>query len=301
MEKCQRCGTLVPSEQAFCQNCGATMRMADAGGAQPSSGNLAPTIAGPAAMPPQTNPQGFGQTGGGFGQSSAGNQGYGSAPPPPPYGGSSAPPPYGGSSPPPQPSLATFHPGPSNMPPAKKSRTGLYIGLGVGALLLAGIVVIGAGALIYSLSSASNTNNQTNQVNNTRAANTTNNTSGNNSTRNNRNGAADTSSDNARSNDNSGGDTGAGTDGGGATDLAGSTWSGTDSDGDFYRYELLQGGRFRVTDRSGRTGMGTWRANGSSVTMEAGGLTWRGTVNGNEMSGNGSTTNHRWTWTITRQ
>ena len=84
--------------------------------------------------------------------------------------------------------------------------------------------------------------------------------------------------------------------------LENTTWSGTDSDRDTLRFDFSSGGRLRVTDQAGRSSTGTWRVSGSSITMTASTLTWRGTVRENEMSGTGSrsTDGHTWTWTITR-
>lgn len=144
MNKCQKCGAYVPMEQDFCQNCGAPMTPeAERLKHGPAAAkNLAETIAAPSA--PQTMPQPPGATTG--------------APHAPP-GHTSNPNDYN-SMPPPQ----TSFPPPAlnyNVPAAApaKSRTGLYIGLGVGALVLGGVLLFTMlGALVYFASDSENTN-----------------------------------------------------------------------------------------------------------------------------------------------
>ncbi len=144
MNKCQKCGTYVPIEQEFCQNCGAPMTPeaeARRQGAS-SANNLAETIAVP-SMPQHTQPQPPGATTGRQtppGDTSNPNS-YGNVPP------TSFPPPP-----------AHNYNAPTAAAPAK-SRTGLYIGLGLGALVLGGILLVSViGALFYFASDSENRN-----------------------------------------------------------------------------------------------------------------------------------------------
>ena len=86
-----------------------------------------------------------------------------------------------------------------------------------------------------------------------------------------------------------------------ASNLENTAWEGTDSDGDYFRFDLLPGGRLQLTPSDGQIRTGTWRVSGNNITMTASGLTWRGTVSANAMSGNGSSQGgHTWTWSLTR-
>lgn len=93
-------------------------------------------------MPPGGGGGGWGPPPGGGGPPGYGGPpSYGGGPPgygggPPSYGG--GPPGYGGGFPPPQ-------------PPAKKSNTGLYVGIGCGCLLLLGCMI--GGGIWYAISS----------------------------------------------------------------------------------------------------------------------------------------------------
>ena len=141
MNKCQKCGTYVPVEQEFCQNCGAPMTTEAQTRRQGSSSadNLAETIAVP-STPQHTQPQPPGATTGRHtppGNTSNPNS-YGNVPPtsfPPPAHNYNA------------------------VPAPTKSRTGLYIGLGLGALVLGGILLVAVlGTFFYFASDSENRN-----------------------------------------------------------------------------------------------------------------------------------------------
>jgi hypothetical protein len=97
--------------------------------------------------------------------------------------------------------------------------------------------------------------------------------------------------------------------------LAGTTWSGTDSDGDFYEFTFLSGGQIRYRTNTGRTQIVTfqkrgdvWRQKGARLTMYLGRTkvgrpysTYVGNIRDNEISGRASNVRGRhWTWKLHR-
>jgi len=154
MNKCQKCGTYVPVEQEFCQNCGAPMTPEAQTRQQGSSSanNLAETIAVP-STPQHTQPQPPGATTGRHtppGNVSNPNS-YDNMPP------TSFPPPP-----------AHNYNAPAVAAPAK-SRTGLYIGIGLGALVLGGILLVAVIGAFFLFASDSENRNANVVVNNSNA------------------------------------------------------------------------------------------------------------------------------------
>ena len=82
--------------------------------------------------------------------------------------------------------------------------------------------------------------------------------------------------------------------------LTGSNWTATDSDGDNYELTFLPGGTLRYTFREQDYTDGTWSQTGSNITFTLGvlgGLRFTGSLNGAQMTGNGSMQDgHTWTW-----
>lgn len=213
MNKCPRCSTYVPVEQSFCQNCGASMSEQPETTAQRGNStapnNLAETIAVPpgAFNVPTSNPSipppppAYAPT-----QYSPNPSTYPAAPPPAPYpatGTQSYPPPaptsqnsYQAA---PQQQHQTDAPNYNPLPQGnfadqtpRKSRTGLYIGLGIGAVVLLGIVA--SVILIAVLALNSSANNNTPNVNNTNISRNQNAANTANANQSNRNGASTSNS-----------------------------------------------------------------------------------------------------------
>ena len=200
---------------------------------------------------------------------------------------------------PPSPSL------PPTPPPAEKSKTPLILG-GCGALGCLGLLVIAGVLGFYAYKNQANSNSNTNGNTNKANSNSTRNDNRRDNTNSNRsaaNGNTNSANENTDGDDQGEDNSNQSTDGGGAdtANLAGTSWEGTDSDRDYFRFDFLPGGRLRVTPRDAQSRTGTWRMSGNNITMTASGLTWRGTVSPNEISGTGSDSRgHTWTWSLTR-
>ncbi|MCP9848884.1 hypothetical protein [Cyanobium sp. Morenito 9A2] len=90
--------------------------------------------------------------------------------------------------------------------------------------------------------------------------------------------------------------------------LEGTTWSGTDSDGDFYSYTFLPGGALRFTAGTGAKAKtyqdegDNWAQNGPVVIIVTTKYATRqGLIRGNRMAGDAwNVKNHRWTWEAKR-
>ncbi len=86
--------------------------------------------------------------------------------------------------------------------------------------------------------------------------------------------------------------------------LEGTTWSGSDSDGDFYIYTFLPGGALRFTVGSGASAKTyedegyNWAQNGPVVIIVTTKYATRqGLIRGKRMAGDAwNVKNHRWTW-----
>jgi len=84
-----------------------------------------------------------------------------------------------------------------------------------------------------------------------------------------------------------------------AMNLAGTTWTGTDSDGDYYEYSFQADGALYYKSPSGSHTNGTWKQNGSSIYMETNNKysEYQGRISGTHMEGNAwNTQNRKWTW-----
>ena len=82
-------------------------------------------------------------------------------------------------------------------------------------------------------------------------------------------------------------------------DVAGSTWTGTDSDGDYYEYNFLAGGALHYKSPTGFWRNGTWKQDGSSIYVETNNryTERKGIITGNQMSGDAwNVKGRRWTW-----
>lgn len=90
--------------------------------------------------------------------------------------------------------------------------------------------------------------------------------------------------------------------------LEGTTWSGTDSDGDFYNYTFLPGGALRFQVGTGSNAKqyedegDNWAQNGPIVIIVTTQFATRqGLIRGNRMAGDAwNVKNHRWTWEATK-
>lgn len=192
---------------------------------------------------------------------------------------------------------------PSMQPPAEKSKTPLILG-GCGALGCLGLLILAGVFGYYTFKNQANSNSNANSNANKANSNSTRNDNRRDNANSNR-GAANSNTNSANENadgDDQGEDNNNQSSGGGDTaNLAGTSWEGTDSDRDYFRFDFLPGGRLRVTPRDGESRTGTWRMSGNNITMTASNLTWRGTVSANEISGTGSDQRgHTWTWSLTR-
>jgi serine/threonine protein kinase len=81
--------------------------------------------------------------------------------------------------------------------------------------------------------------------------------------------------------------------------LVGTTWKVTDSAGDHYVFMFQSDGVLHYEAGRGLRKNGTWKKNGNTINIETnnGYATLEGTLSGNEMSGDGSSTNgESWTW-----
>ena len=95
-----------------------------------------------------------------------------------------------------------------------------------------------------------------------------------------------------------------------APSVAGTTWSGKDSDGDFFEYTFLKDGHLKYRTNTQRSHIvtfqdatDTWTQNGNTVTLKVNRFsTDVGTIHGNTMTGKGGNIEGRhWTWTFTRK
>ena len=87
--------------------------------------------------------------------------------------------------------------------------------------------------------------------------------------------------------------------------IEGTTWTGTDSDGDYYEYTFLRGGQLRFLTRSGSGTAATheeagdyWAQNGSVVLITTTKFATRqGLISGSRMQGDAwNVRGNRWTW-----
>lgn len=92
--------------------------------------------------------------------------------------------------------------------------------------------------------------------------------------------------------------------------LLNSTWHGVDSDGDFYEFTFLEGGRLRYRTTTARTDTASfsdpedkWLFNGSSIAILLGNTSVQlGTVHNDAMEGSAWNLNgRRWTWKLNRK
>lgn len=91
-----------------------------------------------------------------------------------------------------------------------------------------------------------------------------------------------------------------------SADITVGTWSGTDSDGDFYEFTFVAGGHVSFTSPNGSYDdvEDTWSLDGADLTISISGgyAIYTGVVEGQEMHGRASNQNGRsWTWTFTQQ
>ncbi|MGI8335016.1 protein kinase domain-containing protein [Actinomadura scrupuli] len=89
----------------------------------------------------------------------------------------------------------------------------------------------------------------------------------------------------------------------GATSLAGTTWSGVDSDGDYYVFTFVADGHVKYRSPTGNwdNQEDRWSVNGSKLTidMKGGYSIYEGTITGNTISGKAhNVTGRRWTWSL---
>lgn len=87
--------------------------------------------------------------------------------------------------------------------------------------------------------------------------------------------------------------------------VEGTIWSGTDSDGDLYRYYFNAGGKL-MWDSPGASGntSGTWIQTGDQIQMETNGhyADWKGTIRGDRMEGEAwNQQGRKWTWQAQRE
>jgi outer membrane biogenesis lipoprotein LolB len=81
--------------------------------------------------------------------------------------------------------------------------------------------------------------------------------------------------------------------------VAGTTWTGTDSDGDYYEYHFQPDGRLHYKSPSGSFANGTWKQDGDNIYFEMNKRfsEHKGTIKGDRMEGEAwNTKGHRWTW-----
>ena len=87
--------------------------------------------------------------------------------------------------------------------------------------------------------------------------------------------------------------------------IEGTTWAGTDSDGDWYEYTFLKGGRLRYSTNTERSKTETiedpknvWAQNGQLVVILIQNFSVNlGTIEGRQMKGNAwNVKERRWTW-----
>jgi hypothetical protein len=83
------------------------------------------------------------------------------------------------------------------------------------------------------------------------------------------------------------------------TSVAGTTWTGTDSDGDYYEYTFLPGGVLQYKAPLGTFTHGTWKQDGDSIYFETNQKysEYQGNISGTHMGGRAWNVNGRnWTW-----
>jgi hypothetical protein len=81
--------------------------------------------------------------------------------------------------------------------------------------------------------------------------------------------------------------------------VAGTTWTGTDSDGDYYEYSFQADGALYYKSPSGFWMNGTWKQNGNSIYMETNNKysEYQGRISGTHMEGNAwNIKDRKWTW-----
>lgn len=88
-------------------------------------------------------------------------------------------------------------------------------------------------------------------------------------------------------------------------DLADTTWSGKDSDGDFWKYEFKGKGHFVLTNGKGDTAEGTWKlGRDDSVTMQVDDeqIVFHGSLNSDQLQGYANADGGQsWSWTALQE